>query len=448
MKLSSKVLLLATLSAVGCNRQETETTPPTGEGEAHATRSIPADVEPARVGWVHLAPEQYTRVPRWEAQQFGEAMPASTWQPADQSHAPLRWDRASLDESGRGQQGVGRYSVYHGHGCCGACQSVSLLGGVLTQHRIDNRRPVPLEGGGTPHRAAIPLLMDELELRALFATSRQAYIMGGRDVPDISPALAVVGAPFRGDLRPLMREANDPWTPARFCQHTMGRGLQVFRARVREHDVRFMTVALRQGPVIISGAFNRLERGDDGVYRCPADARDLHRHHFMLVVGWELYDRDHDGAADEVVWLVRDDHERRGGDHDTWNDPFPDDEWGRIVPRGCLFHHGRAHSIIPGSVTIGPFDEPLLAGPNGRVSYCEYDPDGDGIPTAQDVCAFYPNPDQLDGDGDGIGDACDPCPDHAPANRPTRGHRDGDKDGVADACDPCPDDPDLDCQPE
>ena len=59
MKLSSKVLLLATLSAVGCNRQETETTPPTGDGEAHATRSIPADVEPARVGWVHLAPEQY-----------------------------------------------------------------------------------------------------------------------------------------------------------------------------------------------------------------------------------------------------------------------------------------------------------------------------------------------------------------------------------------------------
>jgi hypothetical protein len=230
----------------------------------------------------------------------------------------------------------------------------------------------------------------------------------------------------------------------------MGRGLPVVRARTREFDVRFMTIALRQGPVVISGAFNRLRRGDDGIYRCPDDAQDMSRHHFMLVMGWELADGDHDGEADEVVWLARDDNERDGdNDDNTRTDAFLDDEWARIVPRGCLLDHWRAHSIIPGTVTQGTFDDPLLAGPNGaRVSFCEYDPDADGVATARDLCPFYPDADQADRDGDGIGDACDPCPEAPPANRPTRGHRDEDGDGLADACDPCPADPDLDCQPE
>ncbi len=422
--------------AAGCTRSDANTLPAAAARPPATPREIPADVEPAKVEWLHLVPETFTHIPRWEAEQFGASMPETTWDPAHQATSPMRWDLATVDADGRWRPGADRYAVFHGHGCCGGCQAVALLGAVLTQYRIDSRQPVPARRT-TPHRAAIPARMDELDLRALLATSRQAFIMGGRDIPTVAPALAVAGAPLRQDLHPLLREADDPWTPARFCQAAMGRDLPVLRARVREHDVRLMTVALRQGPVVISGAFNRLRRGPDDIYRCPDDAEDLSRHHFMLVVGWERNDRDGDGEPDEVVWLVRDDWERNGGDHDTWSDAFLDDEWGRIVPRGCLLDHGRAHSIIPGTVSLGGFDDPVLDGPEGaRVSYCEYDPDQDGVATAHDLCPFYPDPAQTDRDGDGIGDACDPCPEAPPAERPSRGHLDEDGDGLANACDP------------
>jgi hypothetical protein len=431
-----------------CSRgREPTTLPPLDDPAALAPRPVPNDAEPSRVSWIDLVPEQFTRIPRWNEEQFGEPMPASTWRPEDQHGTPFRWDAADLEPDGRGRPGSQRFTVYHGHGCCGGCQAVALLGAVLSQHRIDAGSPVPANRS-VPHRADLPAGLDELDIRPILATSRHAYIMGGRDIPDVAPALAVVGAPYKDDLRPLLEHAGDPWTPARFCQAVMGHDLPVFRARVREHDVRFMTVALRQGPVVISGAFNRLVRGEDGVYRCPADARDMGRHHFMLVVGWEAYDRDRDGRADEVVWLVRDDNERRGGDTDAWNDAFLDDEWGRLVPRGCLLDEGRAHSVIPGSATIGSFDDALLAGPDGRrVSYCEYDPDQDGVATARDLCPFTPGPEQLDRDGDGIGDACDPCPDAVPVRGPTRGHRDEDHDGLANECDPCPEDANRECRP-
>jgi hypothetical protein len=45
---------------------------------------------------------------------------------------------------------------------------------------------------------------------------------------------------------------------------------------------------------------------------------------------------------------------------------------------------------------------PLVAGGSGAA-----DPDGDGVPNAQDNCPDTPNGPQLDLDGDGAGDACD-----------------------------------------
>jgi hypothetical protein len=448
-QMSCLVAISLLLVAAGCNRGRGETLPLVTAQPPAEPRPIPAEVAPPLVEFFHLAPEAFTQIPRWEAAQWGREMPETTWNPAHQSTEPFRWDLARIDDQGRAQPGRERYSVYHGHGCCGGCQAVALLGAVLTQHRIDTRQPIRAKGT-VPHYAALPLSRDELDLRSLLATSRQAYLMGGRDIPTITPALAVVGAPTKDDLRPLLEGAGDPWTPARFCQAVMGRRLPVIRARTREFDVRFMTVALREGPVVISGAFNRLRRDDDGIYRCPDEAQDLSRHHFMLVIGWELNDRDLDGLPDEVVWLARDDNERSGDDQDnTWSDAFLDDEWARMVPRGCLLDHWRAHSIIPGTAARGSFDDPILAGPEGsRVSFCEYDPDADGVATARDLCPFYPDPDQTDRDGDGIGDACDPCPEAPPLERPERGHRDEDGDGRADACDPCPNDPDLDCQPE
>jgi hypothetical protein len=244
----------------------------------------------------------------------------------------------------------------------------------------------------------------------------------------------------------MLEGAGDPWLPARLCAALAGRGLPVLRARVRRFDVRYMTVALREGPVVISGAFNRLARGDDGILRCPGDPPDQRRHHFMLVVGFELNDADRDGAPDEVVWLTRDDEDHQGGDRDTWADPFPDDEWLRIVPRGCLLDHGNAYSVVPGTVVEGSFDDAMVPGPGGDpVSFCEADPDGDGVPTARDLCPFTADPAQLDRDGDGVGDACDPCPAAAPVRRPQRGHRDVDEDLIADECDPCPEDASATC---
>jgi imidazolonepropionase-like amidohydrolase len=74
------------------------------------------------------------------------------------------------------------------------------------------------------------------------------------------------------------------------------------------------------------------------------------------------------------------------------------------------------------------------------------DPDGDGIPSADDNCADVFNPirpvdmgRQADADGDGVGDACDPCPldaDRRDCPPPDPGDRDGD--GVPDVSDNCP----------
>jgi hypothetical protein len=166
----------------------------------------------------------------------------------------------------------------------------------------------------------------------------------------------------------------------------------------------------------------------------------------MLVIGWETNDRDNDGEADEVVWLVRDDHERRGGDHDTWEDGFLDDEWGRIVPQGCFLDEGRAHSIIPGTVRLGTFDDPVLPGPDGPVSFCESDPDGDGVPIIRDTCPYFPDPEQVDTDGDDLGDLCDPCPEALSVEEAWPGHIDSDRDWIGNACDPCPDDRENECE--
>ena len=118
----------------------------------------------------------------------------------------------------------------------------------------------------------------------------------------------------------------------------------------------------------------------------------------------------------------------------------------RIVPSGCLLDHGRAHSIIPGTVAAGTFDDPVLPGAGRRVSFCEADPDGDGVPTMRDVCTYWPDPDQADTDGDGVGDECDPCPETPPASEWRPGHWDDDHDGLADGCDPCPADEDRSCE--
>lgn len=407
-------------------------------------RQPPADLPPYRVDLLRVVPEEIALIPRWGEPQFGAPMPATTFAPSDQAGPPIRWDRGDPLSGGAAGRDL-TYVSYHGHGCCGACQTVALLGAVLAVDRIERRAPVP-RATALPHRPAIPGLEDELELAAILAVSRHAYIGGGRDVPYVAPALAVVGAPTRADARPLLPRGRSTWLPSRICRAFAGKGLPVVRARVREHDVRFMTLALRQGPVVISGAFNRLRRDEDGIYRCPEDAEDLGRHHFMLVIGWETNDSDHDGDPDEVVWLVRDDWERGdGGEHDTWGDGFLDDEWGRIVPRGCLLDGGRAHSIIPGSVRHGSFDDPVLPGRGGRVSFCESDPDGDGVPVIRDTCPYYADPDQADADGDDLGDLCDPCPEEPPVDETWPGHIDSDQDWIADACDPCPEDDDEGC---
>lgn len=86
------------------------------------------------------------------------------------------------------------------------------------------------------------------------------------------------------------------------------------------------------------------------------------------------------------------------------------------------------------------------------------DPDGDGLASFEDNCPFVSNAGQEDGDGDGVGDVCDNCPDlENPAHDdPTDCNNDGDTDdpgegireqcdrdgdGVGDACDNAPDDP-------
>ncbi len=67
------------------------------------------------------------------------------------------------------------------------------------------------------------------------------------------------------------------------------------------------------------------------------------------------------------------------------------------------------------------------------------DPDGDGVPTSEDVCPAVADPDQRDSDGDGVGDACDNCP---TVKNPEQ--LDSDADGVGDACDNCPMTPNAD----
>ncbi|MCA9570489.1 MAG: thrombospondin type 3 repeat-containing protein, partial [Myxococcales bacterium] len=71
------------------------------------------------------------------------------------------------------------------------------------------------------------------------------------------------------------------------------------------------------------------------------------------------------------------------------------------------------------------------------------DPDGDGVPTAEDNCPTLFNPplplhgyQQGDADLDGLGDVCDPCPLQV---GDTCGWRDADGDGVLDVDDNCPD---------
>lgn len=413
----------------------------TGVGEWTA---VPDDIPASKVSLTDLVPEEVRVVSNWKRRHFDQRRPRSTWRPDHQRVRPLRWDAIHIDENGDSTDGTDRYTVFHGRGCCGGCQSVALSGALLMQYRIDHRRPVP-STTEVPHRADIPPDDDELDIRTILAASRQVYITGGRPIYRISSAVATVGAALRSTILVALGEAR-PWLPAGLCAALTGRDLSVFRARVRRIDVRFMTVALHEGPVVISGAFNRLERGDDDIYRCPDDAESLERHHFMLVVGFEHNDSDNDGEPDEVVWLVRDDWNRQGDDRDTWEDAFPNDEWVRIVPRGCLFDHGNSYSIVPGTVTLSSFDDASLPGRDGNpVSYCEADPDGDGVPTANDLCPFYPDPAQRDSDGDAMGDACDPCPQTPPPVRPDRGHIDGDGDGLANACDPCPEDEDPSC---
>ncbi len=68
-----------------------------------------------------------------------------------------------------------------------------------------------------------------------------------------------------------------------------------------------------------------------------------------------------------------------------------------------------------------------------KVTNCNADGDGDGVPDAVDTCPNKPNPAQMDSDGDGVGDACDNC-----VSKPNPNQADGDSDGVGDACDDCP----------
>lgn len=451
MKLKTTLLTAGALLATSCTRGAEGPAYPTPAPIPNRTEwePLPADRPAWRVGFADLAPREIQFIPRWTEEEFGVERPRTTWRMSDQPVEPIRWDAVTLDEDGALRPGDDNYSVYHGNGCCGGCQTVATLGAVMTQHRIDQRRPVPLRDE-VPHRPDIPEHDDDLDIRGLMGTSRQTFIRGGRDIPRISPALAVVGAPVRSALWPYIEE-NNPWMPGPLCEAVAGHDLPVLRARVRQHNVRFMTAALQQGPVIISGAFNRLERAEDDLFRCPGDPPDQRRHHFMLVIGWEGYDSDGDGEPDEVVWLARDDWDHQGRDHrdmdrDTWTDRYPDDEWMRIVPRGCLLDRGRAHSIVPGSVTLGSFDNPTVPGPNGvRTSYCMADPDRDGVPTIRDTCPFTPDPAQVDRDDDRMGDLCDPCPDTPPVRRPEFGHQDDDTDGVPDACDRCPGEDDEGC---
>lgn len=392
-----------------------------------------------------MAPESIRHVPRWGAEEFGFRRPRSTWRAGDQPVPPIRWDAVSFDDEGAPLPGDGHYATFHGRGRYGSCQSVALLGATLTQYRIDHRQPIKVSDE-VPHRAIRGQAEDELDFRWLFATSRQTVIKNGRTVTTVTPALAIVGAPKLAHSQRLLEGADNPWRPGPLCKAAMGQGLPVYRGRTRSFDLRFATVALQQGPFFVAANIRGLRRSEDGLFRCAEDPGEMARHHWIMIIGWETNDSDGDGTPDEVVWLVRDDRNHRGGARDTWNDPWLDDEWWRVVPSGCLLTHGNGRSIIPGSVTLGSFDDATVPGPNGDlVSYCESDPDGDGIPIVEDICPYTPDPAQGDQDRDGIGDACDPC-ERPPRSNPEFGHADADRDWIPDACDPCLGDGENSCE--
>ncbi len=83
------------------------------------------------------------------------------------------------------------------------------------------------------------------------------------------------------------------------------------------------------------------------------------------------------------------------------------------------------------------FTNPVFIDINGNAAYDAplADPDGDGVPNADDNCMFVANPGQADADTDGLGDACDNCP--AVSNP---GQANADADGAGDACDVCTND--------
>lgn len=60
------------------------------------------------------------------------------------------------------------------------------------------------------------------------------------------------------------------------------------------------------------------------------------------------------------------------------------------------------------------------------------DPDGDGVPTEEDLCPASPDAEQGDRDADGVGDVCDDCPATFDPDQ-----LDADGDGLGDACHTC-----------
>jgi hypothetical protein len=75
--------------------------------------------------------------------------------------------------------------------------------------------------------------------------------------------------------------------------------------------------------------------------------------------------------------------------------------------------HARAERQAEGGATVwSSFGLPFVVdrSPSSGPPLAPLDRDGDGVPTADDVCPDAWNPEQADFDGDRVGDLCDLCP--------------------------------------